>query len=303
MSILSDIFEKAKNLKKNRLWDKFSFNTIAPGGFFTGIPDGPPQFLLDFFGEAAASYSVRKLNGRYRGPAIRVRRSSDNTETDIFFSGEDLNTASLLSFVGAGNGFVTVWFDQSGFGRHAIQSTAASQPIIVSSGSLLTRGGRPRMDFNGTTMWFDIGNAFGVAASNYQSFVGKRAAFGNILMALSNWRSPIRYIFYLWSDGNYNLQASANGFVTSAAPEFDTSHMLLTGLCRPTDVMEVYKNKTLIPTNLTAAVREIVVDGIGRSDLTAYANCELQEIVFYNRDMSSSRVAIENNISSYYSIP
>jgi hypothetical protein len=28
--------------------------------------------------------------------------------------GNDLDTASLLTFCGAGNGFVTTWYDQSG---------------------------------------------------------------------------------------------------------------------------------------------------------------------------------------------
>jgi len=39
--------------------------------------------LLDLYPNAAAAYSVRKLRSAYTGSAIRVRRSSDNTEQDI----------------------------------------------------------------------------------------------------------------------------------------------------------------------------------------------------------------------------
>jgi hypothetical protein len=67
--------------------------------------------------------------------AIRVRRSSDNTEQDIGFSGNSLDTASLATFVGAGNGFVVTFYDQTGNGRNAVQATAAKQPRIVSSGT------------------------------------------------------------------------------------------------------------------------------------------------------------------------
>jgi hypothetical protein len=56
--------------------------------------------LLDLFPGAAAAYSLRKLRAAYSGSAVRVRRSSDNTEQDIGFTTQgELDTASLLSFV------------------------------------------------------------------------------------------------------------------------------------------------------------------------------------------------------------
>jgi len=48
-------------------------------------------------------------------------------------------TQSLAS----GSGYVTTWYDQSGNNRHATQSVAASQPLILSSGSITTSGGIP----------------------------------------------------------------------------------------------------------------------------------------------------------------
>ena len=48
----------------------------------TSISGGVP-LLLDLYPSAAAAYSVRKLSNGYSGSAIRVRRSSDNTEQDI----------------------------------------------------------------------------------------------------------------------------------------------------------------------------------------------------------------------------
>jgi hypothetical protein len=100
--------------------------------------------ILDQLGiTAAGAYSLRRV--RLAAPlACRARRSSDNAELNIGFTASgDLDTAALLAFVGSGNGFVTTWYDQSGNGRNAIQSTAGAQPRIVSNGALETQNGKP----------------------------------------------------------------------------------------------------------------------------------------------------------------
>jgi len=104
------------------------------------------ELLLDLYPNAAAAYSLRLLRTAYTGSAIRVRRSSDNTEQDIGFSGSgELDTSSLTSFCGSGNGFVTTWYDQSGNARNATQTTATNQPQIVSSGSVINVNSKPSL--------------------------------------------------------------------------------------------------------------------------------------------------------------
>jgi hypothetical protein len=94
--------------------------------------------------ESAASYSLRKLRTAYTGSAIRVRRSSDNAEADIgFTSTGDLDQTALLAHCGAGNGFVTTWYDQSVNVRNATNATAGEQPRIVTSGVINSRNGKP----------------------------------------------------------------------------------------------------------------------------------------------------------------
>lgn len=89
---------------------------------------------LDLLGVTPrAVLSLRKLISTAT-VSIRVRRSSDNTEQDIGFSGGVLDTASLASFVGANSGFVTTFYDQTGNLEHAVQATAANQPRIVNAG-------------------------------------------------------------------------------------------------------------------------------------------------------------------------
>lgn len=104
---------------------------------------------------SSAAYSLRKLRNAYTGNAIRVRRSSDNAEADIgFTTSGDLDTVALLAHCGAGSGFVTTWYDQSGNGRNATQTTAGSQPQIVSNGVLDISNGKPAIRFNGSNTFF-----------------------------------------------------------------------------------------------------------------------------------------------------
>lgn len=81
------------------------------------------------------TYSVRKLNSAYTGSALRIRRSSDNLESDIGFDDFGvLDKAAASSFVGGANAFVSAWYDQSGNGKDLSQSTQASQPRLVING-------------------------------------------------------------------------------------------------------------------------------------------------------------------------
>jgi hypothetical protein len=108
-------------------------------------------FALDqFSAPSAAAYSLRNLRAAYTGSAIRVRRSSDNAETDIGFGSDgNLNTTALLAHCGADNGFVTTWYDQSGNNRNATQATAGQQPRIVNAGVIETQNGQPTLLFDG----------------------------------------------------------------------------------------------------------------------------------------------------------
>jgi hypothetical protein len=106
--------------------------------------------VLDLiFAIASVAYGLRRLSRFWTGAAIRVMRTSDNSELDIGFIGEDLDVVTLLAFVGSGSGFVTIWYDQSGNNRHATQTTAGSQPSIVVNGAIITQNGRPAISYDG----------------------------------------------------------------------------------------------------------------------------------------------------------
>lgn len=103
--------------------------------------------------------AARRVNELYTGSLIEVRRSSDNATQTIGYTAEnELDTASLLAFVGAGSGFVRTLYDQVG-SNNFTQTVVANQPRIVNSGVVDTVNGKPSMFFDG------VNDVMGVASS------------------------------------------------------------------------------------------------------------------------------------------
>jgi hypothetical protein len=95
------------------------------------------------------SFSFRKVNPLYAGSCVRVRRSGDNAEQDIGFSGALLDQSALLAFVGSGDGFVKTWYNQVS-SENFSQATLANQPRLVLGGVVDNYLGFPCMKFSTT---------------------------------------------------------------------------------------------------------------------------------------------------------
>ena len=109
---------------------------------YSKLSGGSFKGLLNKFPGASLGLSLYKLDKNYTGSAIKVRRSSDNDELDIGFVDGILDTASLLDFVGSGNGFVSIIYDQVE-SNNMTQTTANLQGQIVDNGSVILKGGKP----------------------------------------------------------------------------------------------------------------------------------------------------------------
>jgi len=259
--------------------------------------------LLDTYSGASAAYSLRRLSSTYTGNLIRVRRSSDNTEQDIGYNSSNvLDETALTSFVGAGNGFVTTWYDQSGNANNAVQTTAANQPQIVTSGVVNNINSKPSMSLDGTNDQFTLTSIINVSSSNYNSFVGKRDASSRRLFGLSSDAGAGQYLWALYNDNNYYLQAKSTQYQASLSTDSTTSQLLLTGL-NDAGTMSMFKNGNTISSSATNFSITMKANTIGVYSFTGN-NCygHLQEIIFYNSSQSSNRTGIESNINTYYSI-
>lgn len=104
-------------------------------------------FILDQLGTSAVgAWSVsRVLRAAWLGgPLIRLRRASDDAESDFGADGDGyLDTAAIATWIGGSSGLVKVIYDQSGNAYDHAQGTAGNQPTFTASGG---SGSRPGFD-------------------------------------------------------------------------------------------------------------------------------------------------------------
>jgi PKD repeat protein len=293
------------------------------GGFTTKTGYIQINGLLDTFPNAAAAYSLRLLRLAYTGSAIRVRRSNDNTEQDIGFVNNVLDTAALLSFVGANNGFVVTLYDQSGNNRNATQTTQADQPRIVAGGVIDTLNGKPTLVFDGSNDNLVFGSALLNNAANVYSsvvFSTTSTTSNQIVHSSPNGQLDFRgYDLRLPNSTQIQLAILTNpsNLATNAVGNFNYSTgnaNLITGTFNASlasNEQKIYGNGSLVAQTSNSG-NSIINNGanggllIGKfgtvNNFGAFLNGNVSELIMYTSDQSSNRTGIETNIQTFYGI-
>ena len=268
---------------------------------------------LDIAGSAAAAYSLRKLSYAYTGPVVEVRRSSDDTTAD--FTADEVEDGTLAAWVGAGNdGFVATWYDQSGNSRDATQATAGYQPKIVNNGSVVTEGGKPAIEFDGSndfllhtrvskaSMFYLAGNVAKKATyqrmhHTSQSDATDAAAGGGDL------------IFIAADSETYAATVETSTTFALYSGSFDSGHIMFSVLPSGASA-DIRLNGAGVTATVYASpgVSTATYGSIGartRGDGTSASqlfNGTVQELIFYPSDQTANRTAIEGNLCWHYGL-
>jgi len=252
--------------------------------------------LLDLYPDSAAAYSLRRLRTQYSGSAIRVRRA-DNTEQDIGFVNNELDTASLLTFVGSGDGFVVKWYDQIG-SNDATQSTALSQPQIVSSGVTNLENNQPSIYFD--TNFLELGS------TPYSEFLS------NTIVSVAKSDATTEGNLYNFADSTeiysqtYNRSSNNSYGVFSLIDEGTTN--VGGSLTNQNLVFTLHKSTTETFLNTSEVTDANLIRGnftanfIGTRDAQYKMNGNIQELILFNGNQSTNQSAIQTNINDFYSI-
>ncbi|MFY7886082.1 MAG: cadherin-like beta sandwich domain-containing protein, partial [Dolichospermum sp.] len=248
---------------------------------------------------AASAYSLRQLSSSYTASAIQVRRSSDNTTQDIGFTGGgDLDTASLKIFVGANNGFVSIWYDQSGNGRNLTQPTTSRQSTIVSNGVIYRRNFKPTtyydasddgMLYSGSNYLTSNPISVNIVAGSNSSNAGLRRA----VQGTTNWLIGPYTNTHGWFANGWN-HLSGTPWSTSLAEIF-TVIQPSSGSCTSwrNGVSQTTSNNNGTPNKIQTGV-----EGTFFEILDGY----ISEILTFNSALSTTdRQNLESNQTTYYS--
>jgi hypothetical protein len=288
-----------------------------------GSEDFGYLYLLDDYPNAAAAYSLRLLTTAYTGSAIEVRRASDNSTQDIGFVNNELDVTSLESFCSGTNGFVTTWYDQSGNGYDATQTTASQQPQIVSSGSVITQGGKTAVytttlgakNLNTGLLTLPVSGDIDLdffAVMNQQSSGNSNHLFAlNDESGATDRRKVFCYAVDSASTISVRLYGGATVYdnTTSGQLLFNTNYQGGGGafdsrINGSSLIVSSFGNGGL---NIqTSSGFQLMSGSSGNnqklSDVNSTSIGYLQEVIFYLSDQSSNRTGIETNINNFYSI-
>jgi hypothetical protein len=260
----------------------------------SNLPDYTSGLLADYSG-AAAAYSVRALSNTAI-KCMRVRRTvAPFDEQDIGFdSNGDLDTAAISTFGGSDALTVSVWYDQSGQSRHAVQNTPGSQPSIYDGAAVITENGKAIL------------------------------SGGFLQYSTITYTNSVHSTFYICRFDANAIYASGSGSNTGQYQAVHRGGVIferIGGLTtyHPTASTATTNAQHLISILDDATTTTSSVDGTSgtvssagtwtagvtlthRGEYGLSPDVKIQELVIYDSDQSSNRTGIESNINTYYSI-
>jgi len=246
-----------------------------------------PDLPLEISPNAVPAYSLRNLSDSFSGAVIRVRESGNNSEQD--FTAEEITNGTLENFCGSNDGFVTVWYDQSGNNFDAVENTASNQPQIVNNGNIIYESGKPAILFN---LNYDTGLRIQLPSVDFYS----NKDFSSFIKCRKSTNSSFSH--------NLIGQDFSRGFDlldNNGKPRFD--HISVAGTTSFN-----FQNTDLATTqNL---IISYILDFQNQDDY-AFLNSKTpdsqpsythSEVIFYDSNQLSNRTKIESNMASYYDI-
>ena len=260
---------------------------------------GSAPLLLDEYGaDVKIAYSVRKLRTAYTGDCMRVRNGS-SVELDIGFdSSGNLDESALLTHCGSGDGFVTIWYDQTGNNGYLQQPTDTLQSKIVSSGSVLKANGNPIII--GQNAVYATKMDLVTPKSTYLPSTGQYFFFS---VCKANTPRCILYNENTSTNWQFAAQEGSTSTVIAASNYASDTYRRNGAAYTPSTRDDLYNDNIAqslltIDGNLTTSIPAFRI-GHGASNFDLW---DMQEFIVYEGDKSSDESNIETAINGHYSI-
>lgn len=124
--------------------------------------------------------SFEKMSERYTGPALLVRRSSDNALQSIEYDENgDPVLSAITTFLSSNDGYLAAGYDSTGNGEHFIPPSNSQQPKIATAGTLNLVNGKLVCDFDGVNDKGTIAINITGSQSWFFSAANKRASIAD----------------------------------------------------------------------------------------------------------------------------
>jgi len=271
--------------------------------------------VQDYGGSLEVAFSLRKLSNTATN-CIRIREDGGDTETDIGFSGDDLDAAAIASHCGANLGYVVKWYDQSGNGVDVSQSSHLSQPKIYDGSSVRTDSegnyamyadgaGNPNSDYLWTASNILSGTGGCSAFLFFEADSGAQGA-GNQIIRTIYGSSTAGSIFVVTSEPAARYSTRIAVYSETAVLNPHTLSVLLesSGDAFDTDLyingaLKTRTSGTDGAINFSSSANLGIFNyGAGLTTTGYQGYCS--EILIYSAAKTSERTEIESNIDDYW---
>lgn len=260
------------------------------------------SYLLDTYTNSSIAYSLRQLSSSTTN-VVKVRRDLDNVEQD--FTSSEVTDGTLTSFVGAGSGFVSVIYDQSGNNNNGVQTIALSQPKIVDGGSLILDNGKASMLFSGAQSFdftpFAIDKSDGFYSFHVNTYLGTN---NHRIISMGSSNDDFRVGGVMVATRQYGLNGQniitiGSGLNGSGINELNVYKSNSTSNTIKRDGVQLGTSVNSSTAVFTPTLAKI---GGAVTPLPANADGRIKEVIIFNSNQSTNEAGIELDINTYYTI-
>jgi len=284
-----------------------TFDYYLPSGqtmdnIFVGFVSGTAQAQTTTDAWTSVSMSLTAF-----GSGVLFFRGRSGGSQTFSADGDVFYLKNIVVTQTTADGAVTTWYDQTGNGNHATNSTASEQPLIVEGGDIIYEGAtisRPAVEFDGVDDLLETSNVnFG---SIVTIFLAAQSASFNDDYYFDGQSANNRVGLYSFSANSlYQSFTTDNSgsvdFINSTNKSSSGSNNLLY-LLKNGASSELGENGGAADTG-TLTTDDFIGLTIGArfNGVQNYSD-RMREMIIYSSDQSSNRTGIEGNIDNYFRI-
>jgi len=234
-------------------------NTSGSGRMALGIVNSATSARLDNLNVANATDSIFVWGGmRHIGNILKpYQKTNINANT--------------------GDGYITIWYDQSSNTNNALQPNTSAQPKIIDGVTgIVLKNNKPSIKFDGSNDQL-ISTSFNNANNSTAFFIASRL------------------------DNNQSFMERATNYATLGATDLFNTYFLNKSTTDAT-----YGSDTNNSLNLYTAIRNSAINStlnIGSGSEGNFLNGHISELIIYDGNKLANKLDIENNLSDYSETP
>ena len=216
------------------------------------------------------------------------------TEANVFYLKNIIVTQTTA------DGAVTTFYDQSGNGNNATNSTDSEQPLVVSGGSLTQLNSRAAINGDGVDDVLSLGTGLDLS-SGYSIFQVVQVPSANTYGITISSSDVSNFSRTMMFGGLYRFSADGTNYDNYGSGGNKGEQCLWSSVVDGSGNLDTNRNGSAYGSQITGVTGTFELDIIG-TNIGVNSFEFFQELIVFNSDQSSNRTTMETNINDHFSI-